>query len=49
MHVSVLSLFVAIAACGLLLVAFGLFTMTPHARRMLEDEHRREQLDRRLR
>jgi hypothetical protein len=43
MHITILSLIVAIAVCVLLLVAFGLFTMTPLARQITEDARRRNQ------
>jgi len=40
MHIVMLSLMVALAVCVLLLVAFALFTLTPFARRIQENEQR---------
>ena len=41
MHILMLSLTVAFVVCVLLLVAVGLFAMTPLGRRVEEGEHRR--------
>jgi hypothetical protein len=40
MHIVMLSLMVALAVCVLLLVAFALFTLTPFARRIQQNEQR---------
>ena len=40
MHIVMLSLMVALVVCVLLLVAFALFTLTPFARRIQENEQR---------
>jgi hypothetical protein len=42
MHILVASLLVALVACVLLLAAFEVFTMTPYARRIREDEQQRQ-------
>jgi hypothetical protein len=41
MHIVMICLFVALAVSVLLLAAFWAFTLTPFARRLLEDEQRR--------
>ena len=43
MHVLVVSLFVALAVCVLLLAAFGVFTATPFAHRIENEQRRRPQ------
>jgi hypothetical protein len=45
MHIAIASLLVALIVCLLLLVAFWLFTTTPLARRIAENDRRRAPRD----